>query len=121
MVLTDREKRRFVRAAVDCKIHIQPPMARTIPAVTENIGAGGIKVIVKERFFPHSIVGVEIFIEKEKILCKAKIIYSLKSLEAENIKPEDPALFDTAMSFSEIEEKDKQLINNFVNKVILRL
>lgn len=90
-------------------------------AETENIGAGGIKVIIKERFTPGSLVDLEILIEKEKILCKAEIIYSTKSFEAENIKQEDPPLFETGMSFSGIEGKDKQLINNFVNKVILRL
>ncbi len=121
MVLTNREKRRFVRAYVDCKINIQTPSLQTIMANTENIGAGGIKVIIKEKFVPGSLIDLEIFIEKEKILCKAEIIYSTKSLEAENTKPEDPPLFETGMSFSGIEEKDKQLINNFVNKIILRL
>ena len=69
------EKRRFVRANFPCKIAIYTPAQHILASHTENIGAGGVRVILEEKLEIASNVGLEIYLEKEPIVCEGKIVW----------------------------------------------
>jgi len=111
------ERRGFPHAKVTCKISIvsgDKPLVFT--SHTENIGAGGIRVIIAEKIEYDKAIDLELFLlDREKPLkCKGQIVW------AREIKPTEvnPRLFDTGIQFIEISESDRKEIKNFVDTVI---
>jgi len=122
------EKRRFVRANFACKIIIRSvrgnpsradaaaraangihtPKERVIITCTENIGAGGIRVIINEKIDIASMVGLEIYLNDELIACGGKIVWVV----------EVGKNFDTGIEFHQIDEEDRRVIDNFVRAIV---
>jgi len=69
------EKRRFVRAKFPCCITIHTLHDHIITTYTENISAGGVRVIIEEKLEMASTVGLEIQINKNIIVCKGRIVW----------------------------------------------
>jgi c-di-GMP-binding flagellar brake protein YcgR len=113
MIWDGIERRRFVRANFPCKIIVYAPKEHAIPTHTENIGAGGVRVIIDEKIEIHSIVGLEIFLTKEPIVCKGRVVWVVEK----KIKESFP-LYDMGIEFWEIKEEDRLIIKNFVESVI---
>ena len=105
-----REKRKFIRIAVPCKIFISRPQKHTIVRYTDNIGEDGIQVNIKEKLPYSSIVGLEIHIKDEKIITQGEIVYTLYK--------GNPLYYSTGISFLNMKEVDRRLVNNFVNEII---
>ncbi len=103
------EKRKFIRAAVHCKIFIRSSSEHSIVTHTENIGEGGIRVKIVEKLVASSMVYVDICIKNKKILLEGKVTYILE-LE------ENPPYYMTGIEFHDMKKKDRRLIKNFVNK-----
>jgi hypothetical protein len=110
------EKRRFVRANFPCKISILSKHQHIIETHTENIGAGGIRVIIEERLDIGSTVGLKIYLEKEKpSACKGKIVWVV---EKESNYRTGFFLYDTGVEFFDMKKTDTQLIDSFVEKIV---
>lgn len=110
------EKRKFPRAEVACKIStVFGERLLVFNAHTENIGEGGIRVILGEKLNISTIVEVDLFLlDKEiPIRCKGEVVW------ATEMKPEgiSPRLFDTGIKFIEINDHNKENIR----KVVLTL
>ena len=106
------ERRNFVRVKIPCKITILQPSDLTLDCHTENISAGGIRVMIGEKLGISSIVNLVIYVPgQEPILCQGKVIWSF----ARKTK-ESPAslFFDTGIEFSSIEDKDVEAIKELV-------
>jgi len=110
-----KEKRRFVRAKFPCKIMVNIPEEYTIVSHTEDIGAGGIRVIIPDKLDIGAMVGLEIFLSNGEIKCKGKIVWVVKKGSS---LLGDGVTFDTGVEFGEISEEDRRVVNNFVESVI---
>jgi c-di-GMP-binding flagellar brake protein YcgR len=106
------ERREFVRVKVPCRITITDPENLTIDCHTENISAGGIRVIIDKRLKISSRVKLVIYITEDKtITSKGKIVWAFARKDTlDNI----PLLFDTGIEFDNISQKDIDLIKNLV-------
>ena len=109
------EKRKFIRANFPCKILIYTPQKHTIVSHTENIGVGGIRVVIDENLSISSFVGLEVLINEARIICKGRIVWVV---EKSGPKNSESNIWDTGIEFYEIVEKDKKIINSFVNTII---
>jgi len=116
MIWNGFEKRRFPRAKFPCKILIFLPQEHTLITHTENIGCGGVRVIIEGGLKLFSIVGLEIFITPDQpIKCKGKIVWQLKTA---NPLTNDILLFDVGLEFIDIKDSDKKKINTLVENLL---
>jgi len=112
MVWIGKNNRRYVRAAVHCKIFIRiSGREHTIVCHTENIGEGGIGVKINEKLDVSSLVFLDLCINNEKILLEGKVNYTL-NLE------KNPLYYETGIEFQNVKNKNSRLIKNFVNEII---
>ncbi|MBU1809910.1 MAG: PilZ domain-containing protein [Candidatus Omnitrophica bacterium] len=116
MIWGGAEKRRFVRANFPCKIAIHIPSRHTLSTHTENIGVGGIRVIIGEKSEIFSTVGLEIFLGEEPIICNGRVVWVV---ENKSNYQEDFFSYDTGMEFVDIKEEDRAAIKNFVEAIVL--
>lgn len=108
------ERRGFIRANFPCKITIFTPQEHELDSHTENIGAGGIRVVIKENLDLSSLVDLKIYLDKEIIKCKGRIVWVV---EKSVLLPERTLVYDTGIEFYEIKEQDRSFINDFVRKI----
>ena len=115
MVWNGVEKRNFIRANFPCKILIYTPAEHVLISHTENIGAGGVRVIIEESLDISSLVGLEVFLSGTQIICKGRIVWVVKKVGSN----EDEAdIWDTGVEFYEIAERDRKVVENFVDAAI---
>lgn len=109
------EKRKFLRARFPCKILIYNFPEHSISTHTENISAGGVRVIIGERIEANSLVGVEIHFRENKIQCRGRVAWVVdkKSPYRKGI-----SYHDTGIEFCEIDEEDRSMINDTVEKML---
>ena len=117
MVWEGIEKRRFVRANYPCIIVVFTPQEHSISTHTENIGAGGVRVIIEEKLEVNAMVGLEIFLYKEiqPIACKGKIVWVV---EKESLYRKNLIFFDIGIEFHDIKDEDKLTIKNLVEAIV---
>ncbi|MDP2923787.1 MAG: PilZ domain-containing protein [Candidatus Omnitrophota bacterium] len=109
------EKRRFIRARFPCKITIYAHSQRIISTHTENISAGGIRVIIGEKIQVSSSVGLEIELKDNTIICKGRIVWIV---DKESPYRKGVIYHDTGIEFHDIKEQDRQIIHNFIEEII---
>lgn len=109
------EKRRFVRANFPCKIEVHTPEEISIHSHTENIGEGGVRVIIEKKIDMASMVDLQIYMGKEAVGCKGKVVWVV-----EKVNPIDKKamFFDTGIEFHDINDSDRKLIGNLVETII---
>lgn len=108
------EKRRFVRAKFPCKITIHTPEEKTISTNTEDIGAGGVRVILNEQLQMALPLDLQLILENKFIACKGKIVWVLAKKDSQGSK------YDTGIEFYEITEGDRGVINGVVNLILAK-
>ena len=111
------EKRKFPRVEVICKIStVYAERLLVFDAHTENVGEGGIRVILQQRLNASTPVNLELFLSqtKEPVKCQGEVVW------ANEIKPEgvNPRLYDTGIKFLEIDNQNKDIISEFVRSAI---
>jgi hypothetical protein len=110
----ENEKRRFPRARVLCKVSaVYAERVLVLNAHTENIGEGGVCVILEEKLHVPTEVGVELFFSerKEPLSCKGEVVW-VRSMDPVEC---GPALYETGIKFFEIDAGDTTLISSRVN------
>jgi c-di-GMP-binding flagellar brake protein YcgR len=110
-----KEKRRFVRACFPCKIIITKPEEQVIKTHTEDIGAGGVRVVIEKRLDISCLVGLEIYFGLESVKCEGRVVWVLDKRDPVS---DASVMFDTGIEFYNISEDDRKVIDNFVNAVI---
>jgi len=101
------ERRKFIRAQFPCKITLQGG-ARVLDTVTQNISAGGLRVIVNEEIKELTVVGLELALVEEPLQCKGRVVWALESR----------GTYDVGIEFYDISDKDRWFLDEFVKRLI---
>ena len=110
-----QERKKFPRAILPCKIIIDY-LGKTITTQTENIGKGGIKLLLEEELDHSSIVGLILDIAKDKsIKCEGQIIWVRKIIDPSR---KETALYSTGVMFTTISKEDRRYIKDFVERLL---
>ncbi|MCF7878271.1 MAG: PilZ domain-containing protein [Candidatus Omnitrophica bacterium] len=108
-----RERRKFVRISLPLQIYLSnSPYA--VSTKTENISAGGLRIITNHKFNSGSTVNLKVYaIKKKPIICQGKILWVFSRK-----KPQSKDLFyyDTGIEFSKIRKNDLDLIKKIIVK-----
>lgn len=111
-------RRKFPRANYKCLIAIKKRLtSKTISTQTENIGAGGICVIIKEDLGLFQGVDVELFLDETKppIKCGGTVVWVVKKSEP---KHKGSYLFDTGIEFIDIRPEDRDRVSEVVEDIL---
>ena len=112
-------RRKFPRANYPCLIilrhnHTGPEAMLTH---TENIGIGGICIILKRgiKLFNPVELEVDLLDTGTHIKCEGKIVWSV---QRRNVEEKKPSFYDTGVEFINISMKDQQRISEVVNRLM---
>ena len=112
-------RRKFPRANYKCVISIKSdePIHRVISTHTENIGIGGICVIIKENIDLFENVQLELLLDDSNlpIRCAGSIVWVIKRTDPKN---KAALTYDTGIEFLNINEADKNRIGDIVEKIL---
>jgi len=111
-------RRKFPRANYKCLIVIKKRLnSKTISTQTENIGAGGICVIIKEDIGLFQGVDVELNIDDNRppIKCGGTVVWVVKKSE-----PRQKCIYsyDTGIEFIDIRPEDRDRVSEIVDKIL---
>ncbi len=110
-------QRKFPRINYKCLIKVSREDAEeVIDTYTENIGGGGICVVLDKDFGLFTSVGIEVYIEEDKppVKCSGSIVWVVKKHPVSEL---DAVTYDTGIEFSDLVEED----HNRIGKLIQRL
>lgn len=111
-------RRKFPRANYKCTIVIKKRLnARSISTRTENIGAGGICVIIKDDLGLFQGVDIELFLDDGKgpIKCGGTVVWVVKKTD---VKQKAAHLFDTGLEFVDMRPEDRERTTDIVEKIL---
>ena len=111
-------RRKFPRANYKCLITIKRRLtAKTISTHTENIGAGGICVIIKEDLGLFQGVDLELFMEEGRPAIKSggTVVWVVKKSEP---KQKGSYVYDTGIEFIDIRPEDMDKISEAVEGIL---
>ncbi len=106
-------QRKFPRVNLQCEISIQSPdLAAPIPAVTENVGAGGVCVILDKSLDRFSKCRIKLHLDGKSPLidCEGKVVWAVPTQEIKSSQKR----FDTGIEFVELESSGSQRIREFI-------
>lgn len=92
-----KERRKFVRGDLPCKVFIYVPQGHIISSYTEDISQGGARVLLEERLDVGSFIAVEIYSDEEPLIRKGKVVW-VKEKQGTNRL--GTAWFDTGIEFN---------------------
>jgi len=111
-------RRKFPRANYNCFIHIKKKgSAHSISTETENIGAGGICVVIKENLGLFQGVNLEIQLEdmESAVKCAGTIVWVVNKRSE---KTKEGNLFDTGIEFVDIDDEARIRIEKTVDSIL---
>lgn len=111
-------RRRFPRASYKCLITIKKRLtSKTIETHTENVGAGGICVIIKEDLGLFQGVDVELNLEDSRppIKCGGTVVWVVKKNEP---RQKGAYLYDTGIEFIDMRPEDRERVSEAVEEIL---
>lgn len=112
-------RRKFPRANYPCLIIIRHNHAgpEAMLTHTENIGIGGICVVLKRgiKLFTPVELEVDLLDTSLHIKCEGKVVWSVQRRNSDDKKP---SFYDTGVEFMNISMKDQQRISEVVNRLM---
>jgi len=109
-------RRRFPRAKYQCVITIKKSgeITKIYTTYTENIGMGGICVILKESISLFKRVELEILLKNGNppVRCEGSVVWVVKRSE------EDTITFDIGIEFINIKAVDRDRVEKVVEKIL---
>ena len=109
------DQRRFPRAKYKCVVTIHQAGEQTlISAITENIGLGGICILLEKGLDIFSPVELELNLEdgKEQLRMRGTIVWVVRRRELRK----GPS-FDTGVEFAELSPEEKARLEALLDKV----
>ncbi len=104
------EKRQFARIKLPCQITITASKT-LIYGYTEDIGAGGVRVVIHKKLTNHSLVNLEIYaVKNHPIICKGKVVW----VEQKELLYKNNSLFEVGIKFWQIKKEDKKAIQSLI-------
>jgi hypothetical protein len=111
------DKRRFPRLKLPCLVKVYRSRKPTMDfkTCTENIGEGGICVVLGKEISVFSSVHLEIDLKDEgpPAECEGLVVWTVKRKEPEK---RSPAQFDTGIEFFNLKDRDRLRIRELVQK-----
>lgn len=110
-------RRKFPRANYKCLISIKRRLtSKTISTQTENIGAGGICVIIKDDLGLFQGVDLELYVNEKNppIKCGGTVVWVVKKASSKK----GAHLFDTGIEFIDIRPEDREKITGLVEQIL---
>jgi hypothetical protein len=114
------EKRQFSRVTLVCKVAVMyGDRMLMLNAHTENLGIGGMRIILGEFLIANAELEIELFLpDKGKMFkCKGKVAWS-KEMTPKGI---NPRFFDTGIEFTKIEESDRIMLQGTINSLMTQV
>ncbi len=112
-------RRKFPRANFPCLIKIIHPgeADEVILTHTENVSLGGTCVIIKKAFdlFTQVTVEIDLMDAGEPILCRAKVVWSVRRKAIEESKP---SFYDLGLEFLDIQSQDRSRLEKVVEHLV---
>lgn len=111
-------KRRFPRANFPCLIRVRKKGShRAFCTHTENIGVGGICVILEKDLGLFSPVELQIDLKDDllQVECDGRIVWVVRRAEYEKRKPNH---YDIGIEFVNLKEEDRMRIDTIVDKIL---
>jgi c-di-GMP-binding flagellar brake protein YcgR len=112
------DRRRFPRADYSLKITvIKKGGAETLSTHTENIGVGGVCVILDQELSRFSEVGLILILADNRlpIHCRGRIVWTVKR---QMLSSATPGQVDTGIEFIGLKEKDKLKIERIIEECL---
>ena len=111
------DRRKFPRVHYRCVIYMRKKgSTKTISTRTENLGAGGICVVVREDLGLFQGVDLELDLENgipENIKCSGTVVWVVKKRD---VKAKGAVYYDTGIEFVDISENGKNRILKIVDE-----
>ena len=107
-------QRRFPRAKYKCTVILQPSgEASSISTATENIGLGGVCVLLQQEVDIFSLVDLEISLDdgKPSLRISGTIVWVVKRGDLRR-----RGSFDTGIEFSELRPEDRSRLEAVIDK-----
>jgi Tfp pilus assembly protein PilZ len=118
MIWEGINKRKFPRVSYKCLIRVsEEGVEDTIETFTENIGSGGICVVLEKRLGLFEKVSMCIFIEEgaNPIECRGSVVWVVKSNSSVRSEVD---LYDTGIEFQDIKAEDRKRISTLVVDIL---
>jgi hypothetical protein len=106
-------KRKFPRLNLRCELILhKDPGSEVIRAQTENVGAGGVAVILERSLDRFSVIALRLELDANLpwIECKGKIVWSVPSREVGAKKQR----YDTGIEFLGLDPGQQELIRRYI-------
>lgn len=111
------DQRRFPRINIPCDIEIRDPKnAFHYSTVTQNIGAGGVCVILPKELPRSTLVYIKLYVPGRDVPveCSGKVCWRVES----KIMPRQLSQFDTGLEFLDIQAHDREYVRDLVDNRI---
>jgi hypothetical protein len=111
-------RRKFPRANYQCTITIKKRLtSKTISTHTENLGAGGICVMLKEDLGLFQGTDLEIVFDDQNmpVKCGGTVVWVVKKSEP---KQKGSYIYDTGIEFIDIRPEDRDRISEIVDTIL---
>lgn len=106
------EKRKFIRLNKKFKIeyHLHKKKTSSLISVSENIGQGGICLILNEQIEKNTEIELRFYLPefKELIACEGRVVWQ------NEVAKDDKKYYYTGVEFIDIEEQDKLKISRYI-------
>lgn len=113
-------RRKFPRANYPCLLIVRKDHASSPEAMlthTENVGIGGVCVILKKdlKMFTPVELELDLLDTQKHIKCPARIVWVVKRKDDAATKP---SFYDTGIEFSNLSKEDERRIDAIVQRLI---
>jgi len=113
------DRRQFPRVMYPCMVKVisSDGTQEAILTHTENIGLGGICVILKKeiKLFTSAEIEIELLDIDEHINSKGKVVWNVRRKSVEKIKP---MFYDTGIEFTEIHKRDQDRLRETLRLLV---
>ena len=111
-------RRRFPRVAYPCLVTIRHDEGESVLCLThtENLGVGGVCVILKNNIKMFAPVEIELDLMdmESHICCHGKVVWSVRRRDADETKPQH---YDLGIEFVDIRDDDRERIEVVVQRL----
>jgi len=118
MIWDGFNKRKFPRLNLQCEIEIQTEVKpdASIHAVTENVGIGGVCVVVDKSLerFSRCHLRLELDAQSPMIECHGKVVWAVPTRDIHSHK----TLYDTNIEFLDIPSESRDLLKNRLEDMV---
>ena len=111
-------QRQFPRANYKCRISISgEESGGGIQGVTENIGAGGVCLVLGKRLELFESVSLELFLDKEvsPLVCQGSVVWVVKKHPAVET---EPVTYDTGVEFHDVPDAVRAQMEKLVSEIL---